>query len=477
MAIRTGQQYVTGLLDGREVWIDGKRVSEVPWHPAFRSVVQTVAGLYDMQSDPELTEVLTYESPTTRDRVATAFMHPRSVDDVMKRGRAYRLIAERTGGLMGRSPDFMNTHVAGMALAPAFFAQNDGRFGDNIRRYYEYVRERDLCLTHVLIDPYGDRSKGPADQDDPDWYLRIADETKDGLIVRGAMVVATLGPLADELLVYRVRPLTEKDRDYSMAFAIPVATTGLKLLCRESFDRGQRRIDSPLSSRFDEMDASLLFQDVLVPWDRVFLKKDPLLGNRMRAETGMLPHVFHQTSTRATVKAQLVLGVASLMSQYLGTNGISAVQEKIGELLDYVEMLKACVRAGEVDARAAANGVFAPALDPILAARDSFLWMYPRMIEVLQQLGSAALIPVISEDDLQGPLSELVQRYFRGTGVDARDKLSLFRLAWELAVDSFGSRQVLYERFYSGTASILLSQRYQSYDRSDSIEIVRNLLR
>jgi 4-hydroxyphenylacetate 3-monooxygenase oxygenase component len=477
MPIRTGQQYVTGLLDGREVWIDGKRVSEVPWHPAFRNAVQTVAGLYDMQVDPELADTLTYESPTTHDRVATSFIHPRSVDDVLKRGHAFRLVAERTGGLMGRSPDFMNTHLAGMALAPGFFAANDPRFGDNIRRYYEHVRERDLCLTHVLIDPYGDRSKGPAEQDDPDWYLRIVEETKDGMIVRGAMVLATLGPLADELLVYRVRPLTEKDRDYSMAFAIPVATPGLKLLCRESFDRGQRKIDSPLSSRFDEMDASLLFQDVLVPWDRVFLKKDPLHGNRMRAETGMLPHVFHQTTTRATVKAQLVLGVASLMTEYLGTNVVPSVQEKLGELLDYVELLKACVRSGEADAHATADGTFAPALDPILAARDSFLWMYPRMIEVLQQLGSAALIPVVSEDDLHGPLSELVQRYFRGTGVGARDKLAVFRLAWELAVDSFGSRQVLYERFYSGTASMLLSQRYQSYDRQHAIEIARGLLK
>lgn len=477
MPIRNGQQYVTGLLDGREVWIDGKRVTEVPWHPAFRNAAQTLASLYDMQSDPELADDLTYESPTTRDRVATAFMRPGSVEDVLKRGRAYRLMAERTGGLMGRSPDFMNTHLTSMAAAPAFFAQNDPRFGDNIVRYYEYVRERDLSLTHVLIDPYGDRSKGPAEQDDPDWYLRIVDETKDGLIVRGAMMVATLGPLADELLVYRARPLTEKDRDYSMAFAIPVATPGVKLLCRESFDRGQRRIDSPLSSRFDEMDASLLFQDVLVPWPRVFLKKDPLLGNRMRAETVMMPHVVHQTSVRATVKAQLVLGVASLMTEYLGTNGISSVQEKLGELVGYVELLKACVRAGELDARPTASGVFAPAADPILAARDSFLWMYPRMIEVVQQLGSAALIPVVSEDDLQGPLSELVQRYFRGVGVSARDKLALFRLAWELAVDVFGSRQVLYERFYAGTASTLLTQHYQAYDRSAAVDIVRRLLK
>jgi 4-hydroxyphenylacetate 3-monooxygenase len=172
-----------------------------------------------------------------------------------------------------------------------------------------------------------------------------------------------------------------------------------------------------------------------------------------------------------------VLGVATLMTEYLGTNGLSSVQEKLGELVGYVELLKACVRAGELDARPTASGVFAPAAEPILAARDSFLWMYPRMIEVVQQLGSAALIPVVSDDDLQGPLSELVQRYFRGVGVSARDKLAVFRLAWELAVDVFGSRQVLYERFYAGTASTLLTQHYQAYDRSAAVDIVRRLLK
>src|SRR5690606_37610218 len=158
--------------------------------------------------------------------------------------------------------------------------QNDPRFGENMRHYYEHVRENDLCLTHALTNPPVNRAARADELADPYIALGLVRETREGIIVRGARMMATL-PIADEVAIVPSTVLKEQEEmtRYALAFAVPCSTPGLSFVCREPLDIGRGTEDHPLGSRFDEMDALVVFDDVLVPWDRVFLMNDVKLAN------------------------------------------------------------------------------------------------------------------------------------------------------------------------------------------------------
>ena len=206
MPARTGRDYIRGLQERpAEVWIGGERIADVTTHPALRHGVRSIAALYDMQHDPDLKDEMTYASPTTGDPVGLSFIIPRSHQDVERRGKMMLHWARATCGMMGRSPDFLNVNFAAWAAAADYFAQNRPEFKTNILRYYEYIREHDLTLTHALINLQRSRSPSGGQTLHEDTALRVVRETDAGLVVRGSRVLATLGPIADEIAVYAPR--------------------------------------------------------------------------------------------------------------------------------------------------------------------------------------------------------------------------------------------------------------------------------
>src|SRR5262249_28688948 len=267
MGVRTGLEYRERLRDGRCIYVNGERVKDVTTYPPFTHTVETIAALYDLQHDATNQPLLTYPSPKSGKPVSLSFLRVGGIEDAARRMRAEEFRAEATFGLMGRMPDFMNALVTDAAVAAPFLGKREPRFGENIVRYYEECRERDLCLTHTLVDPQIDRSKGPAEQADPDAALHFVRETERGIIVRGARMLSTLAPFADEIWVGPFYPRKPGEERYALCFAIPIDTQGLKFICREPFDAGRSAFDRPVSSRFDEEDALAVFDDVLVPWD------------------------------------------------------------------------------------------------------------------------------------------------------------------------------------------------------------------
>jgi 4-hydroxyphenylacetate 3-monooxygenase len=480
MGARTGAQYLRDLDETpRELWIDGTRItSRVTEHPAFRHIAKTIAGLYDLQHDPAMREQMTYPSPTTGDPVGLSFLMPHTPEDLARRRRMMEMWARESGGLLGRTPDYLNADLMALASAAPFFAEADPRFGDNIRRYYEYVREHDLCLTHTLINPQANRGVGVAQQADPYLALRVVEKTEDGVVVRGARMLATL-PLADEILVFpsTVLKATEEDRPYAFAFALPLATRGLKLICRESFDYGRSAFDHPLASRFEEMDCMVVFDDVLVPWDRVFLLEDGERANRLYTDTDATVHMTHQVVVKNIVKAETVLGVASLMVDTIGIEPFQHVQEKIAEIIVALETQRALVVAAEAEARLNRWGIMTPAWTPLNIARNTFPKVYPRLIEIIQQLGASGLMAIPTERDLEHPeLRPLIDRYYQARNTDAGERIRLFRLAWDLSLSAFAGRQVLYERFFFGDPVRMMSALYFSYDKNPAKDRVRAFL-
>jgi 4-hydroxyphenylacetate 3-monooxygenase len=452
MPARSGKQYLDGLCrQEREVWLGGERVRDVTTHPGLANGARAIASLYDMQCEPKWREAMTYVSPSTGDRVGLSFIIPRSREDLERRRAMMLNWARATCGMMGRSPDFMNVTYAAWAGAKDFFAQGRREFGDNMVRYYEYIREHDLTLTHSLINLQRSRTASGVFNLEEGTALEVVRETDAGIVVRGARILATLGPLADEIGVYspRMARHTESHSPFAVSFAIPCGTPGVKFLCRESFDLGRSHFDHPLGSRFEEMDCIVFFDDVLVPWERVFLLGDVDLLNRTANATHSTAHSAHQGAAKNLAKAEFVLGVALLMTQTLGNTHLPHVEERIGELMLYTQLTRACMRAAEADAKLDEWGVMCPDLLMVESPRNLFMTVYPRMVEILQLLGSSSFMLTPTETDFRGPLASHIEQYLATDNTEARDRVKLFRLAWDIAGTAFGSRQVLYERFFA----------------------------
>ena len=290
-----------------------------------------------------------------------------------------------------------------------------------------------------------------ARQADPFLAARVKEETDAGIVVRGCRMLATL-PICDEIMVFPSTLLKspEEDAPYAFGFVIPTNTPGLRFLCRESFDDGRSHFDHPLSSRFEEMDAVVIFDDVFVPWENILLYRDINRCNQAYSRTGAVVHMTHQVVVKNIAKAEFMLGLAHLLVDAIGAEGFQHIHEKLAELWVNMETMKAFLRAAEADAALDEWGVMRPAWNPLDAARNLFPRLYPRMVEIIQQIGASGLVAMPVEADLKGPLAAEVKHYYQAARAEAFDRIPLFRLAWDASLSAFGSRQVLYERFFFG---------------------------
>ena len=479
MAARTGAEYIKGLQAQEcEVWLRGERVKDVTTHPGLANGVRAVASLYDLQHDPKLKDEMTFVSPTSGERLGLSFIIPRTRLELERRGSMMLRWARTTCGMMGRSPDFMNVTFAAWAAAAGYFARGRPEFGENIRRYYEYISERDLTLTHSLINLQRSRTVSGNFNLEEGTALQVVRETDAGIVVRGARILATLGPLSDEIAVYspRVGRHTETHSPFALNFALPCATPGLKFLCRESFDLGRSHFEHPLGSRFEEMDCVVFFNDVLVPWERVFLLGDVDLLNATAMSTHSMTHTAHQGAAKNIAKCEFVLGLALMMTKTLGNAHLPHSEERLAELMLYTELMKACMRAAEADAELDEWGVMCPAALPAESTRNLFMTAYPRMVEILQLLGSSSFMITPTEADFSGPLAPEIEQYLATDTATARDRVKLFRLAWDVAGSAFGSRQVLYERFFASDPLTRARALSAIYPKDEVIDRVRSLL-
>ena len=480
MPARTGRQYLDGLkAQSRDIWLGGERVRDVTSHPGLANGAKAIASLYDLQCDPKIKARMTYASPTTGDPVGLSFIIPKTVDDLVQRREMMLTWARATCGMMGRSPDFMNVSFAAWAAAAGYFARGRPEFGENMRRYYEMIREKDLVLTHALINLQRSRTSSGLYNLEEGTALRVVRETSAGIVVKGARVLATLGAYADEIAVYspRLGLHTDGHSPFALSFAIPCATEGLRFLCRDSYDQGRSHFDHPLGSRFEEMDCIVFFDDVLVPWERVFLLGDVGLLNNLGPGTNYSAHSAHQGAAKNLAKCEFLLGLALLMVETLGSGKAPQVEAMVGELMLHTTTTRALMRAAEADARIDEWGVMCPDAVMVESTRNLFVTVYPRLVEILQLLGSSSFMIAPSEADMGGPLKGDIDQYLATDGASARDRVRLFRLASDVAINAFGSRQVLYERFYAGDPLARARALAGIFPKGEVMERVRTFLR
>jgi 4-hydroxyphenylacetate 3-monooxygenase len=269
--IKTGEQHIASLRDGREIYLDGERVEDVTTHPAYRGAVASIGRMFDFQSAPENRELMTFETDSGT-RANRIWELPGSYDALVNRRKGLDAWTELHAGFMGRAPDHVASCISGMYMGLEVFEAYDAGRARALSDYYRYARDNDLYLTYVIINPQADRSKSAAQQADPFLTAGVVDRDAGGITVRGAKMLATGGIMANEVFVTCIQPLQPGDEKHAISFAVPMNAKGMKILSRKSYEAAAPSVfDNPLSSRFDENDAVLYFDDVKVPWERVFI--------------------------------------------------------------------------------------------------------------------------------------------------------------------------------------------------------------
>ena len=475
---RTGRQFLDGLRGGgREIWLGGELISDPLEHPQLRGAAQSLARVFDVQHE-HADEMLVASPDDPALAVNVTHLVPRVAADLLRRRRAFELVAATSAGIMGRTPDYLNVTFACFAGRSDVWARRGNEAGAaNLVAYQRLMRDADLSTTHALMNPTVDKSRPEADQAAGEVALHKVSDTAGGIVVRGARVLATLAPFADELLIYPGSDIRPQDGRYALSFAIPIATPGLRLICRDSFAKPAGAFDHPISSRFDEQDAFVIFDDVEVPRERVFLDGDTVGYSEVITETGWRSHIMHQAFTRAQVKLSFALGLGHLMANTTGSVGHDHVQEKLGELWIMSELARSAIVAAEAGAQIDEAGVLCPDQRPFVALRGAMPKWMPRANEILALLGGSSLMATPSQADLEGPLAEQIQRYFQAAGADATRRIRLFRLAWDFIGSDLGGRGELYERFYLSDSFRMTALAYAIADKSFPESLVEQFLR
>src|SRR6266540_6099306 len=273
--MRTGSAYVAALRDGRAIYLDGERVKDVTVHPAFAEPIKWIAQTYDRAHAAAADPALTFAEPGTGRRHSNMWLAPRSAEDLGARRRVHRFWAEPSYGLMGRTPDHVASVLTGFAGWRQLFDRGGSRFGDNVVRFHARARDEDLYVAYAIVPPQIDRATPAHKHPEPFLHPGVVKETDAGIVIRGAHSIATSVTMADWLYVSYITPLAPGDVDYAISLVVPVNAEGLKLLPRRPYATLATSVyDYPLSARFDEVDTTVVFDDVFVPWEQVFVYRN-----------------------------------------------------------------------------------------------------------------------------------------------------------------------------------------------------------
>ena len=346
--MKTGVDHIKSLRDGRTVYLHGQAIRDVVEHPAYCNAIRSVAHLYDFQAEPAQHERMTFVSPSSGERISRCWQLPRSYQELVQRRQALTAWAELTYGFMGRSPDHVASCLAGMVMGLEVFERHGKERAAALLDYFAYARDHDLFVTYVIVNPQADRSKGAAEQAEEFLAAAICDEDTAGITIKGGKMLGTSTIMANEVLVTSIQPLRVREENYAFTAAIPLGAKGVKILSRKSYEAtAVSEFDNPLATHFDENDAVLYFDEVKVPWERVFTYRNT---DMCRAQFHDAPtHVLqnYQAQIRLMVKTRFLLGLARKIAEVNGILHFPQVVETLGLLAAQVTMVEGLVHGME----------------------------------------------------------------------------------------------------------------------------------
>ncbi len=470
---KTGQQYLDSLHDGRQVYLDGELITNVVDHPAYRNAVQTTASLYDFQADPANLDLMTFESPTSGGRVNRCWQLPESYGQLVARRKALEAWAECTFGYLGRSPDHVASSLAGMMMRLDLFEAHGKERARALADYYQYVRDNDLFVTYVITNP-----QGWTGEHDEFLVAGICDEDSTGVTIKGAKTLGTSSILANEVLITTIQPLRPGAEKHAFSAAIPMGTPGVKILSRKSFEAwAVSEFDNPLSHRLDENDAVIYFDEVKIPWDRVFVYKDIALCRDQFHEAPT--HIFqnYQSQVRVMVKLRFLIGLARKIADANDLIRIPQVVETLGKLAAQAGVIEGLVNGMEATGRYV-GPYYVPDRHPLYTAQVMAQELYPEVMHTLRDLaGSSPIMLPSSVKDFSNPEeADYIARSQSAVGPETEDRVKLFKLAWDAIGSEFASRHIQFELFYAGAGYVVRNNSFRTYNWDRATGLVDTLL-
>jgi 4-hydroxyphenylacetate 3-monooxygenase len=476
--MKTGADHINSLRDGRTVYLNGQAIADVVEHPAYCHAVCSAARLYDFQAVPDNQECMTFVSPTSGERVNRCWQLPLSYDELVQRRQALTAWAELTYGFMGRSPDHVASCLAGMVMGIDVFARHSQKCARALQEYFRYARDHDLFVTYVIVNPQADRAKGAAEQADAFLAAAICDEDNAGITIKGGKMLGTSTIIANEVLVTSIQPLRPGEESYAFTAAVPLGAKGLKILSRKSYEAAAvSEFDNPLSTHFDENDAVLYFDEVKIPWERVFTYRDT---DMCRAQFHDAPtHVFqnYQAQIRLMVKLRFLLGLARKIAEVNGTVKFPQVVETLGLLAAQVTMVEGLVHGMEA-AGTRYGEYFVPNKRILYSGLVLTQQLYPQIMTTLRELagGGMIMLPSSVADFTNPAIAPYIGKTQLSPVVSSRERVKIFKLAWDAVGSEFASRHTQYEMFYASATFVTRGHAFRTCDWDAATALVDRFL-
>jgi len=473
--MRTRQQYIESLRDGREVYFKGQHVPDVTTHAEIRLAIEHAAIDFEMAESKEHRDLGVCDE--NGKEFSRYFKLPRTSDDLLLRSQLIEAATTLGGTLVVLIKEIGTDALFALHLIANEIDKHKGTaYLDRVRNFYEYARANDVALAVAQTDVKGDRSKSPLEQEHPDYYLRIVRQTPDGIIVRGAKAHTSVSVNANEVIVLPTRALKKDEADYAVAFAIPVNTKGLKLIASSyGAHHADSEFDFPLASRHRMMETLTVFDDVLVPYERIFLKGEWEFAGEL-AKTFVEFHRFTAISYKLPLVDALV-GAALLMTEYNGLERAKHIQEKLAKLISYAETLRALVRLAALDCELGPLGIAIPKTLLVNMAKLHFATNFHQMLAYVQDITGGLIVTGPSEADLQNPdIGKYVRTYLGGRkGVPVEDRLKAINLVKELTATDFAGYQAVLAIHAEGSIEAEKLAMVREHDSRRSKQLAKRL--
>lgn len=412
MALMTSKEFLESLNDGRIVYYKGEKIENVAEHPDLGVCARTMAIDFDLAENAEYLDLATVEDPELGYRISRYYYKPKNEQDLLK---AHDLIVTSTAlgdGIIPLAHDIGADALNAFSITAAAIGNQD--YIDRVENFRTYLKKNDLATCAAVTDVKGHRMLRPShpDQAHPDYYLHVVDKNDKGIVVRGAKMHITGAAYCNEILAVPCRAMSEADADYALAFAIPPDTKGITQICRP-FKSGIDRLEFPCERPwYIHTDSLIIFDDVLVPWERVFM-----CGEWQHAATMVynfaLMHRRTGVAYRIPMSEQLV-GMAAAIAEYNGVSNAPHVREKLTDMVIYLETLRSLSKSACLDFAVHADmAVPNPVVTNI--AKYHFAHGYHDMIKIIEDLAGGALVTSPTYKDYQLPeLQAHIDKYMGG---------------------------------------------------------------
>jgi 4-hydroxyphenylacetate 3-monooxygenase len=472
--IRTGEQYRESIRDGREVWIDGQRVTDVPTHPAFKPIVDARARIYDLAHAAATQEVMSYLDPDTGERNATGLKPPRSREDWQDKRTAVDTVLDDLGGVVIRVGDETIGEMWSLADGEDVLNEVDPRFAQNIRAHIERAVHADPFHVSANTDPKGDRSKRPQDQD-PDMLLHVVRETDGGIVVRGAKY-ETAAAYANQAFAKPTIANWGDDElsDYAVGFIVEMGQPGMRHICRTGFAGRAPAVDYPLSNRFDEVDTLVIFDDVEIPWENVLFYRHTRAATFIRA-------TLHRYSAFPFVQrlqkiADMLIGAALFNVRQTGLERQQAVQEKLAQLACYREGINAHLTAAIANAETSPSGLLMPNQSLLYTGRVFACTQLPAMMHVARELCGGQICITPDAATFESPeVGAWMEKYYSiNDQWLAEDRRKLLAFARDLLNSDYAGHRLTFQLFAQSPPFAHLAAVYRNFDFDGALDFVKN---